>query len=130
MPTTTQISTSAPLNATEANNLLAALRGCALYSLNRQLYPDIGPLVLVHVGVDSNTSRLLSAVHDVVFDSGLSTVAIAGGKDGVNYSAERDREEELTLALDSIIDRPVGATVNGASSQPQQSLNLSNKGVY
>lgn len=130
MPTTLQIENADPLTADQATNLIAALRGCALYSLNRQLYPEVGDLVTPHVAQITATSRLLSAVHDVVFIQGLSTVAIAGGKDGVRYSAEGDREEELTLALDALIDRPIGATTLGPGSQPHQSFNLVNQGVF
>jgi hypothetical protein len=112
MPTSAQIANALPLTAAQATNLIAALRGSALYSRNRALYTtEVGALVTPHIGVSTQTSKLLSAVHDVVFTNGLSTVSIQGGADGVNYSAERDREEELTLALDALTDRPAGAIV-------------------
>jgi hypothetical protein len=128
MPTTVQIENADPLTADQAINLIAALRGSALYSLNRHLYPDVDDLVTAQIAQATALSRLLSSVHDVVFRDGLSTVAISGSKDGVNYSAERDREEELTLALDALIDRPVGATTLGPSATG--SFNLNNQDVF
>jgi hypothetical protein len=111
MPTSTQITNASALSQEKITLLIAALRGSALYSHNRSLYPEVGTLFAAHLNQTTPTARLLSAVHDVVFTNGLSTVAIEGGADGVSYSAEREREEELTLALDALIDRPAGAIV-------------------
>lgn len=129
MPTTSQIENADPLTDEQATHLVAALRSCALYANNRSLYPDVASLVSPHILVASETSRLLSAVHDVVFNSGLSTVGLSGGRDGVEYSATAEREVELALALDALIDRPVGAI--GFGSSPQfGSFNLRNKAVW
>jgi hypothetical protein len=129
MPTTAQIESADPLTAEQAVHLIAALRSCVLYATNRELYPDVETLVEPHIAVVSETSRLLSAVHDVVFGSGLSTVALKGGRDGLDYSKSRDREVELELALDTLIDRPVGAFGFGASER-WGSHNLVNEAVF
>lgn len=129
MPTTSQIENADPLTPEQSIRLIAALRSCALYANNRALYPDVSSLVSPFVDQDNETSRLLSAVHDVVFNEGLSTVGLSGGRDGVEYSAVADRQTELELALDSLIDRPVGALGSG-SSPAFGSFNLRNQAVW
>lgn len=129
MPTNAQIENADPLTAEQSIRLIAALRSCSLYALNRALYPDVASLVTPYIDDDSDTSRLLSAVEDVVFKGGLQTVAVTGGKDAVEYSATAQRETELALALDALIDRPVGA-VGFGSSPAFGSFNLKNQAVW
>lgn len=114
MPTLSQIENADPLTQDQADDMVPALRSCKLYSNNRALYTgDLAGLLLPYVGADTRTSRLLSAIHGVVFEAGYSDVALQGGRDAVFISTTEDRERELALALDTMVDRPIGATVNG-----------------
>lgn len=131
MPTTAQIENAEPLTQDQADDLVPAIRGSALYSYNRALYPDdLAELLGAYVGVDSRASKLLSAIRDVVFNAGYSDIALKGGKDGVELSTAEDREKELALALDTLVDRPIGAVLGGINQAAFGSANLTNRAVW
>lgn len=115
MPVTIDIETADPLTAVQATRLKAAIRALPLYWRNRTLYPDVGPIIDAKVDVDDNDSRFLSASVVAIDEIGDTTVAVKGGRQGVDYSALRDREDLLTQCLDLLIDRPAGLIGSGSA---------------
>lgn len=126
MPTLTQIDNAiVPFTQEMADRLIPALRGCALYARNRALYTDVATLVNAIVGQSTDKAKILSAVYELVLTEGIGgAVALSGGSQGVAYSETAERENELAYALDALIDRPVGATLDGM--QAFGSVNLAN----
>lgn len=113
MPSVAKIENSDPLTEVQAIRLITAVRGSELYSRFRDLYPEASTLFSPYVDLDSNTSRLLAAIVEALDALTDTTVAIKGGRDGVDYSAQRDRELLLQQALDAVVDRPAGAASTG-----------------
>lgn len=115
MPTVAQIESADPLSAEKAGKLIARVLASETYRENAYLYPDvisnINALVDVTTPADkARLSRHLSAIVDDLDALGGGTFALKGGKDGVDISDVRDREDLIQEALGALLYTPADAS--------------------
>lgn len=111
MPTRAQVTAASALSSTGAALLLAYLRASAVYNTSPGAYPTLEDDLTALVGVNSTTSKAMTAILDALEASGPDgAYGIQGGRDGVRYSVKDEREQLLSLALSVLYDTALAGT--------------------